>query len=60
MQYATMPKSSVHCRGGMEIVLFVVRYLFVATILVGGFVVLMALIRLAREKDSSQPTGNDS
>jgi len=44
----------------MEIVLFVVRYLFVATIFVGGFVVLMALIRLAREKDSSQPTGNDS
>ena len=60
MQYATMPTSDVHCRGGMELVLFIVRYLFVATILGGGFVVLMALIRLAREKDPTQPTGKDS
>ena len=44
----------------MELVLFIVRYLFVATILGGGFVVLMALIRLALEKDPTQPSGKDS
>lgn len=34
----------------MDIVLGILRYLFVATTLVGGGLVLMAIVRLAREK----------
>lgn len=44
----------------MEIVLGTLRYLFVATTLVGGGLVLVAIVRLAREKSRHTPTGDES
>lgn len=44
----------------MHIILGIVRYLFVATTLVGGAVVLGAIVRLALEKRHPEHTGTQS
>jgi hypothetical protein len=45
-----MPLMECVGRGAMDIVLGILRYAFVGTILVGGVLVLRAIVRLAREK----------
>lgn len=44
----------------MDIVLAIVRYVFVATILLGGGLVLRALVQLARDKRHPTSDGENS
>jgi hypothetical protein len=44
----------------MDIVLGILRYLFVGTTLVGGVLVMWAIVRLAREKNRHTTAGDES